>query len=149
MKPAILTSLLVLLAACVTRQDVSNDARFATDYVLGATYRVQNDLAVRRLDNLLALFPPKRSSDAEGTVRQGANFVGLAPSGTRLVVTKFVLEKNPEAGNTVSVWGRCTDGPVMDTPVLLTFVSRQHFQTNVWASVPLVNTNFLQLVNKP
>jgi hypothetical protein len=128
---------------------VSHDPRYATDYVIGGTYLIQREVALRRLDDKFALFPPKRASDPEGTIRRGANFVSSISPGTQVIMTRLDLEKRAMAGDFVWIWGEVHDGPFSNTPLLLSFISRESIQTNTGISVPMVDSNFLRLVKQP
>jgi len=155
MKPSIISSLLLLLlTGCVTHRDVSHNSRFATDYVVGATYRVQRTLVVRNHSNGydLVLWPPDDGLPLQEVIKRnqtpGSDFVDFLPAGTLLVVSKLDLYNSLES-RIVWVWGRCVDGPFKDKRVLLSFVSKNAVSTNVMASVSYVDTNMLQIVNKP
>src|SRR5436190_24326022 len=104
---------LLLNAGCALRQDVSHDARFTTDYVVGATYRVQRTLLARQLGGNLALFTSR--SDWERQKRRPkneeySNLEGLVAPGTLLKVTKLDWDKTPQTGRVLWVWGKCVSG---------------------------------------
>ena len=133
----------------VTDRDVSHDRRYATGYIVGATYRTRKSLTVRKDDNTLSLLPADRYSGSEGDARRGENFVGLVPAGTLLIVTKLGLEKGAGSTGFVLVWGRFADGSFSGAPVLLSTVSRTLPQPNMGALVSSLDTSVLELVAKP
>lgn len=60
-----------------THKDASHDRRFATDYIVGATYQTRKPLAVRKGGNALSLFPADRVSDLKVLVDQETTLLVL------------------------------------------------------------------------
>ena len=137
---------LFLLTGCVfhpvSHQNVSNNNKYPSDYIVDETYRAQPTLAVVKMDDDLTLCPqddyPKK------------DFVGYIPSGTLLVFSKLELEKDMRMNeDVVWAWGRFSDGPFAGKRVQLYFISRDIYYPSVNARIPFVDTNLLKLANKP
>jgi hypothetical protein len=146
MRFLLLPILILTFAGCISHQDVSENPKYAGNYVVGATYQTQQTLAIRRLE-VLVLCPGGRASDPPGTILKGPNFVGAVPRGTLLRVSRLDLEKHPH-GNTVWPYGECVDGQFANMPLNLFMVSEGVFRADISAKVPMVDTNFLQIVRE-
>jgi hypothetical protein len=145
MNRVIIVITVLLLAGCV--HDISYDKRFQTDYVVGGTYRVLQKLAVRDLDMLALSVPRGEPPSSLGEARKQIQFfVGYVPVGTLIRLEKLELESHFEMGKLVWAKGRFIDGPFAGKKVELGFASEK---SKTYPSVPQVNTNVLQLVEKP
>ena len=156
---------LVALATCLLGcvKDISNDARYPTDYAIGAVYRLKQPVFANKADlsifgtySGLTLFRPGDSGvpstvqDYERAPQDWKGIAGVAKPGTLIRVTKIQLENNPENGKMVWIKGLLLDVSWAKKTAELAFVSRRSpYQTSLFSDLPLVDTNMLELVTQP
>jgi hypothetical protein len=159
---------LELLATCLSGcvSDISHDARYQTDYAIDGIYRVKKPLFLDRgqrsifgtWDYRILQLPNSRIAGIPSSVAQyeqerahdWPNIAGVVAVETRIRVTKFKLERNPEMGRSVWIEGLILDGDLAGTKdVELSFISRKIRDKEGFVDVPMVDDEILERMVKP
>jgi hypothetical protein len=155
-------SLMICLSGCVSVSDISHDARYRTDYIAGAVYRLKQPLFADKAD--LSIFGtysgltlcrfgdfgmPRTIQDYARAPQDWKSIAGVAQPGTLIRIVRVQLVDHPENGWEVFVQGKLLDIAWAKKDAELAFVSRDVLQDPPYIHMPFVDTNILELVTKP
>ena len=151
----------IFLSGCVS--DISHNARYPTDYIVGATYQIKKPLFVEK--NTETIFgyygvtlwePSERSSwlppslsEYSAQKERWPSVLGIADQKTYLKISKIKLERNPEIGNTIWVYGNLIGTPWDKERAQLRFISQEQRDEQRLVNIPMVNRAILELIQKP
>jgi hypothetical protein len=168
MRTSLVVSILVVfLSTCLTGcvSNISHDARYPTDYVVGGIYRLKRPVFAEK-DGWTAfgyrgviLHDPKSQAarmppsvaDYEKAKGEWQEIAAVVPAGTRIEVLKVQLENHPENGKMVWIRGRLLEADIGHGTAELAFISRRTRPPygSLLGGLPMVDPNLLELVSRP
>jgi len=155
----VLIHCILLLSGCTHRKNISNPAEVGSDYVIGRTYALKQDVFIFSADFDYSKVrhelnvPGKnqngpRSIEAyrQGDKRKWRSLKGVIEAGTNLRVTRLELLKAPVIGHFIRVEADILNGEFSGTPVGIKFISNNEYApVRVPRIVPMVDTNLLEV----